>query len=431
MEWSQYNIVVDVNDEEVAIYNTFSDSFIVLCKKEFESISKGLINGDIELVNNGILVKEQAEQFHSLKYRMMKERFDMKTPTFYIAPTMDCNLACFYCFEDNNKSKSYMSTSTIDAVVDYIKSFGEQPVYIIWFGGEPLMAMKEILEINDKLKYNGVTFNSSMITNGTLLTESNISKLMTINPEYIQVTLDGVAETHDKRRIYKNGNGSFDRIIKNIDFLLKHSSIPVSIQVTVDRETKDSYKDIYEYISERYKQQFEDKHITVGTNYVQNRTNDENIASCVLSKTEQVDYLLGNTLWLPTEEALNSLYPERASTCMYNSIDTIAIDSKGKLYKCIEHIGDISKSIGDLEKKFIDDKLFSKAIFESDPFEDESCLNCNIFPICGGGCPIDRINLLKNNKSTTHVCPNYKDNMEKIMKKIYFLNSQKQTSSVC
>ncbi|MCC8095335.1 MAG: SPASM domain-containing protein [Tannerellaceae bacterium] len=32
----------------------------------------------------------------------------------------------------------------------------------------------------------------------------------------------------------------------------------------------------------------------------------------------------------------------------------------------------------------------ARSIFIADPFDDQECLACNVFPICGGGCPIDR-----------------------------------------
>ena len=33
----------------------------------------------------------------------------------------------------------------------------------------------------------------------------------------------------------------------------------------------------------------------------------------------------------------------------------------------------------------------AETAFSTDPFSDPECVSCAAFPICGGGCPIDRI----------------------------------------
>ena len=63
-----------------------------------------------------------------------------------IAPTMDCNMACPYCFESN--ADNYMSEEvqerTFDFAINFLKMHNCKTFHVIWFGGEPLMS-KEII----------------------------------------------------------------------------------------------------------------------------------------------------------------------------------------------------------------------------------------------------------------------------------------------
>ena len=91
---------------------------------------------------------------------------------------------------------------------------------VTWYGGEPLLAMdvierlsKEFIEICDK---NEIYYSASIITNGYLLTPAIAKKLIDLKIEFMQITIDGSKETHDKRRILANGKGTFDKIISNL-----------------------------------------------------------------------------------------------------------------------------------------------------------------------------------------------------------------------
>lgn len=55
-------------------------------------------------------------------------------------------------------------------------------------------------------------------------------------------------------------------------------------------------------------------------------------------------------------------------------------------------------------------------IFGHNPFESDECVNCNVFPICGGGCPIDRNKNWGQNKK---YCSIYKRNLSEILPDFY------------
>ena len=49
----------------------------------------------------------------------------------------------------------------------------------------------------------------------------------------------------------------------------------------------------------------------------------------------------------------NLFLPDIASPCMYNSVGTYAITPDGEIFKCIEHVGNKNKSIGNIIKESI------------------------------------------------------------------------------
>ncbi|MGP1418207.1 MAG: SPASM domain-containing protein [Sphaerochaetaceae bacterium] len=61
-----------------------------------------------------------------------------------------------------------------------------------------------------------LSFDSSMVTNGSLIDEGVIQTLKILNTRLLQVTIDGGKVQHDQTRCYMNGEPSFDLIIAKI-----------------------------------------------------------------------------------------------------------------------------------------------------------------------------------------------------------------------
>lgn len=93
--------------------------------------------------------------------RLRKEVIDSssdKIANIIIAPTLECNAHCFYCFENGFK-KGKMSIETADRLVDYLQEhWNGEKLGITWFGGEPLLAADIIDRIIDKLRIKKLIF---------------------------------------------------------------------------------------------------------------------------------------------------------------------------------------------------------------------------------------------------------------------------------
>lgn len=153
MKWSRFNYVYRT-ERNVILYNTFSKAILELGDEEYERLK----NGDYgleeeELADNGIIVEDDYDELGFLKYIHYRTRFSSDVMTLTIAPTLDCNFDCPYCFE--NKRKGKMSEEVRIAIISFIKKkidSGVRKIDLTWYGGEPLLQVDSIKSIHLGIK---------------------------------------------------------------------------------------------------------------------------------------------------------------------------------------------------------------------------------------------------------------------------------------
>ena len=93
-------------------------------------------------------------------------------------------------------------------------------IQLFWFGGEPLLNLKIIEFLSNKIlqiaEENDLEYSSDITTNGYLLNSRVFQRLVSLKINSFQITIDGTQEYHDKQRVLKNGQGTYTRIIKNL-----------------------------------------------------------------------------------------------------------------------------------------------------------------------------------------------------------------------
>ena len=275
-----------------------------------------------------------------------------------------------------------------DRLVDFLKANKEKPIYIIWFGGEPLLCFDVMLSISQRIKAEGIDYSSSMITNGSLLTPNIIAQLTELNLTFIQISMDGIKEDHDKRRFFKGGKPSFDIIMNNIKCLLDTTNIPLTIQVTTDKTNASGYENLINYCKVHFSTYYDNKRLQIGVNRVQNRTGFDVDNKC-FSSEDLYQRTLANISKCDCFESKCKHLPHKSLACGYRSPNTLSIDAKGYIYPCLEYLGNPTKSLGSLIDNKISISKIKQCAFQYNPFEDEECKKCPVLPLCGGGCPKD------------------------------------------
>lgn len=176
--------------------------------------------------------------------------------------TNQCNLACTYCYEfgadkiatPQGKPK-YMTLETARASVDFLleSSGNREAVHITFFGGETLMNFKLLREVvgyaNNQAAAVGRRITFSLTTNATLLTDEIID-FLSDNAIGVTVSMDGPPELQDKRRVYKNGKGSYAVIEPRLRALIaRHRTRAITARVTLTDGVTDVIR-IYRHLKD-------------------------------------------------------------------------------------------------------------------------------------------------------------------------------------
>ena len=177
------------------------------------------------LVEDGFLVSNRLED--DVRVRAYLDKASEGVPgTMYVTlmPTLQCNLACNYCFQKEHPSFTKMSAPTEDATLEWllrqVDERGLRTLQVHYFGGEPTTRKDYCLRtaqvLSASMKARGGTFRWDMTTNGIQLDVEFARKMHSFGPGAFKVTLDGDKETHDRMRVYRDGRGTFDVIFDNV-----------------------------------------------------------------------------------------------------------------------------------------------------------------------------------------------------------------------
>jgi uncharacterized protein len=138
-----------------------------------------------------------------------------------ILPTEQCNLRCTYCYETFELGR--MEDGVVTAVKQLIRNRAPElrKLSVDWFGGEPLLAIDVIEEISGLAQqmantHPGLEYESSITTNGVLLTSEYAQRLSVVGVRHLHVSLDGPDDIHDQTRRLRGGRGTFRRIERNL-----------------------------------------------------------------------------------------------------------------------------------------------------------------------------------------------------------------------
>lgn len=163
----------------------------------------------------------------------MSDRLDGAQTLDFIV-TEDCNLRCKYCYICHKKSNHVMTLETAKKFINYLFS-GElefPPAVILGFiGGEPLIEVELIDQIVDYFKIQAYEKNSpwywnyriSITTNGVNYSSPQVQYFIAKNRDKLSlsITIDGTKEKHDMQRVFPDGRGSYDTVVKNIPQYVK------------------------------------------------------------------------------------------------------------------------------------------------------------------------------------------------------------------
>lgn len=165
---------------------------------------------------------------------------------YFIDITYRCNLMCPYCYLGEDRQKNELSAKEWTDIINQIPKFG----IISIIGGEPLIR-EDFTEIL-RAASNRVGSRVNLCTNGLLINENLIEEFIKNKLLCLSVSLDGYDKTHNDNR---NSEGAFEKIISNLDFLVKKSNrkhhIIIDVKTVLLENNLDDIPKLYEMCNKK------------------------------------------------------------------------------------------------------------------------------------------------------------------------------------
>lgn len=361
--------IFEKTDDGILLFHPISWSLYLLTEDEYNNILT--FNGN-DLLKKWLIILPSYIDEMQLSKVIYRFRFTTDggffNPSYrqinnYIVFTTNlCNAKCEYCIEKNRLAPTTMSEDIAHKTSCFIdkNSSVKQPLYITWFGGEPLLNTKVIDTICDDLRAKKRNFYNHIITNGLLLTEENIIKMCDKwNIKSIQITLDGKGEVYNKIKNFNIAN-AFERVINNIKNILKLCTTPVylSLRFNASYDNIDYLDELLKYVESeilplqgihKVRGRIVMRYETFVDNYNSNKKLREKIVEL---RTKYNNFIIHDKEW--------TLWYKKTSHCYADSCGGLAINPEGKIGVCEGWyedgiMGDVENGITNIEpsRKYI------------------------------------------------------------------------------
>lgn len=246
------------------LVTTDHGAWVLLDEEEYRKLRLHKVHEDSELFeelkNKGIILNIDNIKNVISDYRKRKH-FLFQGPSLHIiTTTMRCNQRCMYCHShpESPGDTSYdLDKETADHILDFIFKSPSKKITIEFQGGEPTINLPVIEHIIDRGREiadsENVGLDFNLVTNLTAIDEEVLEALSKREIKGLSTSLDGPKELHNKQRVYFEGGGTYDDVVKWIkeinekwehDFNL--NAMPTITRYSFDygQEIVDTYLDL-------------------------------------------------------------------------------------------------------------------------------------------------------------------------------------------
>jgi len=359
-----------------------------------------------------------------------------------------CNLNCTYCFYLEKKAlfprgETYrMSDEVLAAYIKkYIHSQPTPEVEFVWQGGEPTLLgldfFKRVVDLQKPFAHRK-TIKNSLQTNGTLLTD-RWCEFLKRHHFMVGISLDGPKEIHDRYRRDRAGAGSFDKVMKGLEFLQKHD-VEVNVMACVARETAYKPLKVYHFFKEagvEFIQFFpiieriaDSKAKASGLRLAGPAALDQyepnsRVTEWSVEPGKYGDFLItiydewirndvGKTFVMNFEWAMNAWIGNPSPVCIFarQCGRSLVLEHNGDIYSCDHSVYPEYKLGNILEDNPLE--MVEKSIDQGFGVSKETslpqlCRKCKVLNACRGGCPKHRFAKTYNNEPGLHyLCDGYR-----------------------
>lgn len=336
-------------------------------------------------------------------------------------PTMACNMACKYCYlEDNTKDEwnKYKPLDTLKYAVEKFYKNKVIPFNISLHGGEVTTLSKE--DFHDVIEYIYNYYNDNKVlieSNGFNISNPhiktnlyNIEKHLDTIKKYnvsISGSLDLPLDMHKKYRVTKDNKSTLDTLLNNIK-LLENLPNKKKVSATIFKEHFDLDKIVEDikYLDENTCLDMNDFNFMIGFDY-----NSNNLLHHI-TEDEQVE--LFNRMHQEFDHTnldigvngpfFDEFGPAYCTNCTNCGEKFFLLEKNGDIYSCVRGQKNNDFYYGNIYTNTVEEILenaYNKILEAHNklPFNDE-CSKCKYLYLCKTGCPFVK-NVYNINKSYT------------------------------
>jgi uncharacterized protein len=340
-----------------------------------------------------------------------------------------CNLACEYCYylEKEHlypKGDSLRMPEIIleEYIVQHIEASTENVIRFSWHGGEPtilgLDTFRKIVALQHKHQPSNRRIANGMQTNGTLLDEEWCRFLAEENFA-VGLSLDGPQELHDRYRVTKRGNPTYEQTMRGYNLLKRHG-ISTDILCLVNVHNVRYPTQVY-----RFFKQIKAPYVTFlplvdpqpeaedGVSHITVPAEAWGAFLCTIFD-EWRSQDIGRIKVQIFEEAARTAFGQEHSLCIFRPTcgDVPVIEHNGDFFSC-DHFVDTEYRLGNIIETSLvellespEQRAFGQAKLDTLP---RYCLECEVRPMCNGECPKNRfIHTLDGETGLNYLCAGYK-----------------------
>jgi uncharacterized protein len=315
-----------------------------------------------------------------------------------LAVAQKCNLGCTYCYAQQGEFGGPAKNMSVDVALRAVEllfrdvSPGER-VNLSFLGGEPLINRGVIRAATARAvelaRERDARATFSITTNGTLLTADD-GEFFERHAFAVTLSIDGIGEAHDALRAFKNGSGSFARIVENAAPLLRmQRRMQVSARVTVTPRNLDLRSTIEELIALGFHSVGFSPMLASPTGSAEMDTQSlATMLDQMILCGEEFERRVVRGERYPFANVVNALREIHKGThrpypCGAGA-GYLGVSADGDLAACHRFVGDEAGAMGtvsEIDRAKQNDWLAARHVHRQEP-----CRSCWARYLCGGGC---------------------------------------------
>lgn len=359
--YSKYNIYIKDYPKQffTTIYNLLTNEMVCYADKNLFPNPSRVIEKKLEKA--GICCTSQSDELIMAlnKYEEIVNSNDELVIVLLL--TSSCNCKCVYCYESDLQmdfTDFYNSDDIVRFISEKMCENNIKDLRVVFYGGEPLLNKNAITDISSKLKYiYDDRYKFSIVTNGTLINSPDIDKWVKMGLLKVKITLDGAAPCHDGRRPFKNGEGTYNLIVQNLEKL--NGRVKILINIIIDEELFG----VTEMLRDLKKRKIDS---TFSLSFREPAPTDMNTKANLMIKFSKI---------LKQEEVdfQTNIKAKHGVICQLKRKNYYVVDGKGQVFGCEANLSELIGNTNFPVKK-VKYKL------------KKTCQECKFLPICYGEC---------------------------------------------